>query len=152
MHVESESERLRRCGQARQKGGPKMLRQGSYESLNKASRESSDELDEKGRRMKSAVVKRSVVIGGHKTSVSLEDKFWASLKTIAGERSLTLSDLVQTIDNERRHNNLSSAIRLFVLDHYLALMPAKPDTLPVHSAPPLSDAGNPSAVRGALGD
>ena len=68
--------------------------------------------------MKSPVVKRSIVIAGHKTSVSLEDAFWQGLKEIADDRSLTLSDLVSTIDTDRRHGNLSSAIRLFVLDHY----------------------------------
>ena len=68
--------------------------------------------------MKSPVVKRSIVIAGHKTSVSLEDAFWQGLKQIAGERDLTLSDLVATIDTERRQGNLSSAIRLFVLDYY----------------------------------
>jgi predicted DNA-binding ribbon-helix-helix protein len=69
-------------------------------------------------RMKSPVVKRSIVIAGHKTSVSLEDAFWRGLKEIAGHRDLTLSELVALIDQERRHGNLSSAIRLFVLDHY----------------------------------
>jgi predicted DNA-binding ribbon-helix-helix protein len=68
--------------------------------------------------MKSPVVKRSIVIAGHKTSVSLEDAFWRSLKEIATRRDMTLSDLVASIDAERRHGNLSSAIRLFVLDHY----------------------------------
>jgi predicted DNA-binding ribbon-helix-helix protein len=68
--------------------------------------------------MKSLVVKRSVVIASHKTSVSLEDAFWEGLKEIARARSVTLSDLVATIDSERRHGNLSSAIRLFVLDFY----------------------------------
>ena len=51
-----------------------------------------------------------------KTSVSLEDAFWKGLKEIAGGRDVTLSDLVSTIDSDRRHGNLSSAIRLFVLD------------------------------------
>jgi predicted DNA-binding ribbon-helix-helix protein len=73
--------------------------------------------------MKSPVVKRSIVIAGHKTSVSLEDAFWKSLKEIAGGRDLTLSDLVASIDSERRHGNLSSAIRLFVLDHYRTQTP-----------------------------
>ena len=68
--------------------------------------------------MKSPVVKRSIVIAGHKTSVSLEDAFWKGMKEIAASRDLTLSDLVSTIDSERRHGNLSSAIRLYVLDHY----------------------------------
>ncbi len=68
--------------------------------------------------MKSPVVKRSIVIAGHKTSVSLEDAFWKGLRKIASDRNLTLSDLVATIDTARHHGNLSSAIRLFVLDHY----------------------------------
>jgi predicted DNA-binding ribbon-helix-helix protein len=68
--------------------------------------------------MKSPVVKRSIVIAGHKTSVSLEDAFWKGLKDIAGGRDMTLSEMVASIDSERRHGNLSSAIRLFVLDHY----------------------------------
>jgi predicted DNA-binding ribbon-helix-helix protein len=70
--------------------------------------------------MKSPVVKRSIVIAGHKTSVSLEDAFWKALKEIAGGRELTLSDLVASIDTDRRQGNLSSAIRLFVLDYYRA--------------------------------
>jgi predicted DNA-binding ribbon-helix-helix protein len=68
--------------------------------------------------MKSAIVKRSVIVAGHKTSVSLEDPFWKSLREIAIVRHSTLSDLVASIDSERRHGNLSSAIRLFVLSHY----------------------------------
>src|SRR6266849_2711042 len=70
------------------------------------------------RAMKSSVVKRSIVIAGHKTSVSLEDAFWKELKEIAAGRDMTLSDLVAAIDSERQHGNLSSAIRLFVLDFY----------------------------------
>jgi predicted DNA-binding ribbon-helix-helix protein len=70
--------------------------------------------------MKSKVVKRSIVIAGHKTSVSLEEAFWRGLKEIAVDRRMTLSDLVGAIDAERQHGNLSSAIRLFVLDHYQA--------------------------------
>ena len=68
--------------------------------------------------MKSPVVKRSIIIAGHKTSVSLEDAFWKALKEIAGGRHITLSELVAVIDSERQHGNLSSAIRLFVLDFY----------------------------------
>lgn len=68
----------------------------------------------------SPVVKRSIVIAGHKTSVSLEDAFWQGLKEIATDREMTLSDLVATIDTGRHNGNLSSAIRLFVLDHYRA--------------------------------
>jgi predicted DNA-binding ribbon-helix-helix protein len=68
--------------------------------------------------MKSPVVKRSVVIGGHKTSVSMEEAFWQSLKRIAQGRRATLSRLVADIDIHRQQGNLSSAIRLFVLDYY----------------------------------
>ena len=68
--------------------------------------------------MKSPVVKRSIVLAGHKTSVSLEDAFWKGLKEIAGGRHMTLSDLVGAIDAQRQHGNLSSALRLFVLDFY----------------------------------
>jgi predicted DNA-binding ribbon-helix-helix protein len=66
--------------------------------------------------MKSLVVKRSVVIAGHKTSVSLEDAFWRGLKDIAHGQHMTLSTMVGEIDTRRRQGNLSSAIRLFVLD------------------------------------
>ena len=68
--------------------------------------------------MKSVVVKRSVVVAGHKTSISLEDPFWKSLKEIAGYRHMTLSALLVAIDSERHEGNLSSAIRLFVLKFY----------------------------------
>lgn len=71
--------------------------------------------------MKSPVVKRSIVIAGHKTSVSLEDAFWKGLKEIAVARDLTLSDLVATIDTGRHHGNLSSTIRLFVLNYFRSL-------------------------------
>ena len=70
--------------------------------------------------VKSSVVKRSIVIAGHKTSVSLEDAFWRGLKEIAGGHDMTLSCLVAVIEGDRRHGNLSSAIRLYVLDHYRA--------------------------------
>ena len=68
--------------------------------------------------MKSPIVKRSIVLAGHKTSVSLEDAFWEGLKDIAKTKRKTLSNLVGGIDTDREHANLSSAIRLFVLNHY----------------------------------
>lgn len=68
--------------------------------------------------MKSPVVKRSIVVAGHKTSVSLEEEFWNSMKEISSARDITLSDLVSEIDKSRRQGNLSSAIRLYVLDHF----------------------------------
>ena len=70
--------------------------------------------------MKSTVVKPSIVLAGHKTSVSLEDAFWDGLKDVAKARRLTLCDLVNGIDTKREQGNLSSAIRLFVLNHYQA--------------------------------
>ncbi len=72
-----------------------------------------------GEAVKSSLVwKRSVVIAGRKTSVSLEDEFWNSLNEIAAERGMTLGELVGTIDGNHQHANLSSAIRLFVLGVY----------------------------------
>jgi predicted DNA-binding ribbon-helix-helix protein len=68
--------------------------------------------------MKSPVVKRSIMLSGHKTSVSLEDAFWQGLKEIAGRRKMSGSALIGLIDAQRGEGNLSSAIRLFVLDHY----------------------------------
>jgi|SRR6266566_2615690 predicted DNA-binding ribbon-helix-helix protein len=68
--------------------------------------------------MKSTVVKRSIVVAGHKTSVSLEDAFWNGLKEIARERHMTLSELVAEIDAQRQLGNLSSALRLLVLEFY----------------------------------
>ena len=73
--------------------------------------------------MKSPVVKRSIVLAGHKTNVSLEDAFWKGLKEIAGRRLMTLSDLVGTIDSQRQQGNLSSALRLFVLEFYRSQIP-----------------------------
>jgi predicted DNA-binding ribbon-helix-helix protein len=68
--------------------------------------------------MKSPVERRSVVLGDHKTSVSLEQAFWNSMKEISRERGKTLSELVSEIDDKRQQGNLSSAIRLFVLDYF----------------------------------
>jgi predicted DNA-binding ribbon-helix-helix protein len=68
--------------------------------------------------MKSLIVKRSVVLAGHKTSVSLEEAFWNSLKEIAASGEMSVSELLAAIDSGRRHANLSSAIRLFVLTFY----------------------------------
>jgi predicted DNA-binding ribbon-helix-helix protein len=65
--------------------------------------------------VRSLVSKRSIVIAGHKTSVSIEAEYWDSLKEIARERGMTLMELVAAIDGDA---NLSSAIRLFVLRVY----------------------------------
>jgi predicted DNA-binding ribbon-helix-helix protein len=63
------------------------------------------------------VMKRSIVIAGHKTSVSLEDEFWLALKEIAVRDRVRVSALIVRIDGQR-NGNLSSAIRTFILDHY----------------------------------
>src|SRR4029450_9829258 len=104
-----EQSRARRCGGARGQGSPGSRPAPDAHNEQRPNRRGS---------MKSPVVKRSIVIAGHKTSVSLEDAFWKGLKEIAAGRGMTLSDLVATIDTERQHGNLSSAIRLFVLDFY----------------------------------
>ena len=70
---------------------------------------------------KSRVAKRSVIIGAHKTSISLEDAFWDALREIAVSEGLTPGQLVGRIDTDREHANLSSAIRLYVLSHYRRL-------------------------------
>ena len=83
--------------------------------------------------MKSLIVKRPITVGGHKTSVSLESAFWQAFKEIAILRNLTLSDLVMSIE---RNGNLSSAIRLFVLEYYRNQIEATaaPDTTAVRPA------------------
>jgi predicted DNA-binding ribbon-helix-helix protein len=93
--------------------------------------------------MKSPVVKRSIVIAGHKTSVSLEDAFWSGLKQIASGCNRTLSEMVSTIDSGRAHGNLSSAIRLFVLDHYRNAIGADAETpdLPGRESNQLANVG-----------
>ena len=64
--------------------------------------------------MKSLVVKHSVLIGDHRTSVSLEEPFWTALKEIAQERRETLQQLITSIDADRKSANLSSALRVFL--------------------------------------
>jgi predicted DNA-binding ribbon-helix-helix protein len=70
--------------------------------------------------MKSAVKKWSVIINNHKTSVSLEEEFWNAVREIAKAKQVTLSDLLSSIKAEERQSNLSSAIRLFVFQHFRA--------------------------------
>ncbi|MDQ0326684.1 putative DNA-binding ribbon-helix-helix protein [Rhodopseudomonas julia] len=60
--------------------------------------------------------KRSVVIAGHRTSVSLEDPFWAELKAMAETREMPLAALIEEIDARRETDNLSSALRIAVLE------------------------------------
>ena len=98
-----------------------MMRLAQYRWVNHANMqndESGDRRGEPGPLREYAVVKRSVVVGGHKTSVSLEDAFWTSLKDIATRRGITLSTQIASIDTNRRTSNLSSAICLYVLEHF----------------------------------
>jgi len=67
--------------------------------------------------MTAVINKRSLVIHGHRTSVSLEEPFWIALKSIAAERQVALGSLVASLDERRESGNLSSAIRMFVLAH-----------------------------------
>ncbi|KAF2989588.1 hypothetical protein MJC1_03356 [Methylocystis sp. MJC1] len=69
-----------------------------------------------GRKSSIRVVKHSIVIAGHRTSVSLEDAFWRALKDIATKDGVSLAGLVARVDAERGEANLSSALRVFVLE------------------------------------
>jgi predicted DNA-binding ribbon-helix-helix protein len=80
---------------------------------------SAGRLSSKEPTMKSSVSKRSIVVAGHKTSVSLEDAFWRALNEIARSRRVTPSELVTLVDVGRKQGNLSSCLRLFVLDFFL---------------------------------
>jgi predicted DNA-binding ribbon-helix-helix protein len=68
------------------------------------------------RSKKSKIIKRSVIVDGRKTSISLEEEFWSGLKEIAQAQGASLAQTVTEIDKSRQAGNLSSAIRLFVLD------------------------------------
>ncbi len=88
--------------------------------------------------MKSAIIKRSIELNGHKTSVSLEDEFWTSLRAIAHEKGVSLPALLLAIDQGREDANLSSAIRVHVLTYYRSQAepavpsPRLPPALPPH--------------------
>jgi predicted DNA-binding ribbon-helix-helix protein len=68
--------------------------------------------------MKSLVAKRSIVLAGHKTSITIEDAFWKGLRESADERHESLTQVINAIDANREHANLSSAVRLFVFGYY----------------------------------
>jgi predicted DNA-binding ribbon-helix-helix protein len=76
--------------------------------------------------LRSQLLKRSIALGGHKTSISVEAAFWVSLKEIAAYEMISVPELVTRIDTDRRHANLSSAVRLYVLDHYRRLVEQGP--------------------------
>jgi len=68
--------------------------------------------------MRSSIVKRSISFGGRRTSISLEDAFWKALREIAHRRQKTLAEVIENINANRTQGNLSSAIRMFVLEVY----------------------------------
>jgi len=76
--------------------------------------------DEEAPSPAAGVKKRSLVIAGHRTSVSLEAAFWDALKTIAKEENLSLAALVARVDAKRGGANLSSALRVFALERAMA--------------------------------
>jgi len=80
------------------------------------------------------VVKHSVVIAGHRTSVSLEDAFWRALKDIAAQENVSLAALIARIDAERGKANLSSALRVFALERALETRETPPSPSP-HLSP-----------------
>jgi predicted DNA-binding ribbon-helix-helix protein len=70
--------------------------------------------------MKSPIVKRSIMIAGHRTSISLEDAFWRGLKEIAAKHEMSVQNVVAAVHGGRHRGNLSSTLRLFVLEYYRA--------------------------------
>jgi predicted DNA-binding ribbon-helix-helix protein len=96
---------------------------------------------------KSAIAKRSIVVGGRKTSVSLENAFWLGLKEIAATRNSTLSEVVTEVGLQRQYLNLSSQLRLLVLDHYRSRA-SGPTAAIVASRPPGDHAGAATAGAG----
>ena len=91
--------------------------------------------------MKSTVIKRSIICADHQTSVTLEDAFWNAFKEIAAERDMNLGQVVAMIDATRTHSNLSSAIRLFVLDYYVQRLARKEEISTSRSAYSGTDQG-----------
>lgn len=69
--------------------------------------------------------KRSIKLLGHSTSITLEDEFWNALKKIAMEKEKAIIDLIEQIDKERLNtnsaNNLSSALRIFILNYFMTI-------------------------------
>ena len=96
--------------------------------------------------MKSPVIKRSVIINGHKTSVSLEQPFWNIVRDIAHDERTTVSAVLRRIDEARQHANLSSAVRVYVLEHTraraISAQPAEQAAqIPIESTMRLPQAG-----------
>lgn len=74
--------------------------------------------------MHSQIAKRSILLAGQKTSISLEEAFWSRLKEIAERRNMRVSQLVHEVNQQRQHTNLSSAIRVFILEDCCARLEA----------------------------
>jgi predicted DNA-binding ribbon-helix-helix protein len=75
--------------------------------------------------LRSRVTKRSTLVDGRKTSVTLEDEFWNALKKIAATKNVGTPKLISMINRQRQNNNLSSAIRVYVLSYYCERCDAK---------------------------
>ena len=91
--------------------------------------------------------KHSVTIAGHRTSISLEDEFWQGLKTLAAGRRKSMADIIRQIDRDRGERNLSSAIRVTVLNHYkkqLSMVELQPTAQQASSASSPSEPANPA--------
>lgn len=86
--------------------------------------------------MAGTIRKRSVIVAGHRTSVSLEPEFWTALRDIAERRGLSINALVAEVD-KGRNGNLSSALRVFVLATLQAGAAAmQADQAPQSGSPP----------------
>lgn len=92
--------------------------------------------------MNSPVAKRSIIVAGARTSISLEEEFWIGLREIAEVRKISLSEIMGEIDRDRQRSNLSSATRVYVLRFFRTT----PADLKTH---PAADSGRP--VRGGEG-
>jgi predicted DNA-binding ribbon-helix-helix protein len=80
--------------------------------------------DRKRRRHPSSpIIKRSINLAGHDTSVTLEGEFWNALQDIARSKRVSIPVLIDQIDKDRSGSNLSSSVRLFVLEYFKALSP-----------------------------
>ena len=98
--------------------------------------------------MKSAGAKRTIMLDGRKTSVTIEDAFWTGLKEIADLQRVTVSKLIAEIDATRKQSNLSSEIRIFVLQHFQSKYKSA-DLLPSNDATASSDKSrSPQTWRG----
>ncbi|MFA6265209.1 MAG: ribbon-helix-helix domain-containing protein [Pseudolabrys sp.] len=97
--------------------------------------------------MNSAIIKRSILIMGRKTSISLEDMFWHALKDIAAEQRVSTPSLLTEIDRKRGETNFSSAVRQFVMAYYIGLVSEYRDAATQSVEPPARDSHNGATAR-----